>query len=133
MIIDATRQGNPVLPAKSDSARADLNYDSFLKLMLEQLKSQDPLNPVDQTESLAQLASFSNVEQGIKLNQKLDALLRQSSVAESASLIGKTVQSLVDGSSGVVAAVEVSAGGTDLILSDGKRMSLADGLRITAS
>jgi flagellar basal-body rod modification protein FlgD len=68
-----------VAKPKSDAEKATLNYDAFLKLLLEQLKSQDPTNPVDQAESLAQLASFSGLEQAIKTNQKLDALLVQSS------------------------------------------------------
>ena len=38
-----------------------LDYNSFLKLLLQQMKSQDPTQPVDQTQMLAQLASFSNV------------------------------------------------------------------------
>lgn len=130
MIINSTSTGNFAAP-KSDAEKAGLNYDAFLKLMLEQLKSQDPLNPVDQTESLAQLASFSSVEQSIKTNQKLDALLKQSAVSDAAVLIGKSVQSLSGGASGVVSAVEIRSGGTEAILSNGSRIALADGIRIT--
>lgn len=132
MIVTPPQQGNVVVPQKSDAEKAGLNYDAFLKLMLEQLKSQDPLNPVDQTQSLAQLASFSNVEQSIKTNDKLDDLLQRTSVAEAAALIGKNVQSLVTGKSGLVTAVEVTATGSKAVLSDGSRITVADGLYITA-
>jgi flagellar basal-body rod modification protein FlgD len=131
MIIGASQQSAAIQPAKSDSDKAGLNYDAFLKLMLAQLKSQDPLNPVDQTESLAQLATFTNVEQAIKLNQKLDALLVKTSATEATSLLGKTVQAIDGSAAGTVKAVETSSGGTFALLADGRRLNIADGIRIS--
>jgi flagellar basal-body rod modification protein FlgD len=133
MIVNPTVSGNPIVSQKSDAAKTGLDYDAFLKLMLQQLKSQDPLNPVDQATNLAQLASFSNVEQSIKTNDKLDDLLQRTSVAEAAALIGKNVTSLVSGKSGIVAAVEVSSSGSQAVLSDGTRIPVSEGLRIKAS
>ena len=51
------------------------DFDKFLRLMTEQLRHQDPLNPADPTEFVAQLATFSSVEQSIKSNEKLDSLI----------------------------------------------------------
>ncbi|MBL8790404.1 MAG: flagellar hook assembly protein FlgD [Rhizobiales bacterium] len=133
MIVNPTVSGNPILPKQSDATKTGLDYDAFLKLMLQQLKSQDPLNPVDQATNLAQLASFSNVEQSIKLNDKLDDLLQRTSVAEATALIGKNVQSLVSGVSGIVAAVEVSATGSQAVLANGTKIPVSEGLRIKAS
>jgi flagellar basal-body rod modification protein FlgD len=115
----------------NDADKASLNYDAFLKMLLEQLKSQDPTNPVDQTQSLAQLASFSSVEQSIKLNQKLELLLAQSGASEATSLIGKTVTSLVSDVSGIVKSVEIRPDGVSAILEDGSRLPVAQGLRIS--
>lgn len=133
MIISPLRQTPVSQSEKSDSEKAGLNYDAFLKLMLQQLKSQDPLNPVDQTQSLAQLASFTNVEQAIKLNQKLDQLVNRTSTAEATSLLGRTAQSLDGKISGTVAAVEIGSGGPVAVLSDGSRLPVSDGMRITSA
>ena len=133
MIVNPTVTGNPVVTAKSDATKTGLDYDAFLKLMLQQLKSQDPLNPVDQATNLAQLASFSNVEQGIKLNDKLNDLLQRTSVAEATALIGKNIQSLVSGASGIVAAVEVTSSGSQAVLANGTKIPVSEGIRITGS
>jgi flagellar basal-body rod modification protein FlgD len=119
-----------VQASSADAAKQSLDYDSFLKLLLQQLKSQDPTNPVDQKETLAQLATFSNVEQSIKFNQKLDQLLQQQRLGDSVSLIGKSVESLVGGSTGVVRSVEVSGGNVKLLLENGSSIDMAEGVKI---
>lgn len=96
---------NPVNPGvvtdnpldASSSAAAD--FESFLTLLTAQLRNQDPLSPLDSTEFIAQLASFSSVEQQISTNDRLDKLLDQGvngDVAAFASWIGRKV-STVDG------------------------------------
>jgi len=76
-----------------------LGKDDFLKLMLAQIKYQDPLNPMDGTAYSAQLAQFSSLEQLTNLNssvkQSVDAnyVLTQSiNNTLSANLIGKEVK-----------------------------------------
>jgi flagellar basal-body rod modification protein FlgD len=115
----------------SDAAKASLDYNAFLQLLMAQLKSQDPTDPVDQSQTLAQLASFSNVEQTIKLNDKLTTLLQQSALSQSVQLIGRNVESLVSGTAGVVAAVEIVGQDTFAVLQSGERLSVNDGLRIS--
>lgn len=96
---------NPVNPSAvvddtleaSGSAAAD--FESFLTLLTAQLRNQDPLSPLDSTEFIAQLASFSAVEQQISTNDRLDKLLEQGvngDVAAFASWIGRKV-STIDG------------------------------------
>src|SRR5437588_8211003 len=50
------------------------NEQTFLKLFVAQLKNQDPLNPQDGTQFVAQLAQFSQLEQSLQMRQDLDAL-----------------------------------------------------------
>lgn len=51
------------------------DFTTFLNLLTAQLRNQDPMNPTDSTQFVAQLAQFSNVEQAVKSNKTLDAIL----------------------------------------------------------
>jgi flagellar basal-body rod modification protein FlgD len=51
------------------------DFDDFLRLLTTQLQNQDPLNPMDSNEFTNQLVQFSQVEQQINTNQKLDSLV----------------------------------------------------------
>jgi flagellar basal-body rod modification protein FlgD len=55
-----------------------LGKDAFLKLLVEQIKNQDPLEPKDNSEFVAQLAQFSSLEQTMGINDRLDRLSVQS-------------------------------------------------------
>ncbi len=55
-------------------ATASADFSSFLSLLTAQLRNQDPLQPLDSTQFVAQLASFSTVEQLIGTNRRLDTL-----------------------------------------------------------
>jgi len=71
-----------------------LNKDDFLKLLLAQMQHQDPLNPLDNTEFLAQLSQFSQLEQTYNINQNISNLAdSQSSIRDCllSNLLGKTV------------------------------------------
>lgn len=92
---------NPVTGqrASSPSASANLGQNDFLTLMLAQLQSQDPLNPMDNGEFVAQLAQFSTVSGIEKVNTTLEGLgsgMRDFRVATAANLLGHQV--LVPGS-----------------------------------
>ena len=119
------------IEATDDTNQASINYDSFLKLLIASMKNQDPTKPNDPAETMSQLASFSSVEQGIKLNEKLESLLSISGAGQAASLIGKTVSSLDGEVTGVAKSVELGLGGPVVILDNGERLTVSDGLRIS--
>lgn len=76
-----------------------MGRDAFLKLLVAQLKHQDPLKPQDNTQFVAELAQFSSLEQTMGINERLDLLSAQSrglQNAEVVSLVGK--QATVRGS-----------------------------------
>ncbi len=57
------------------AGKSQLGKDDFLKLMIAQMKYQDPLDPLDGTEYTAQLAEFSSLEQLTNMNDKLEAAI----------------------------------------------------------
>ena len=60
--------------AAKSAASAASDFQSFLKLLTAQLRHQDPLSPLDSTQFVEQLASFSSVEQQIETNRLLEEL-----------------------------------------------------------
>jgi flagellar basal-body rod modification protein FlgD len=89
-----------------------LDQNDFLQLLVTQMTQQDPMNPMKDTEFIAQMASFSALEQSKEMQQDM-ALL------QATDLIGRTV-SLEDDSgtqtSGTVSGVEVESGAPKIIV-----------------
>ena len=106
---------NPDGTVKSTNSFSDKN--SFLLLLVNELRNQDPTSPTDEKQTLSQLAQFSQLEQIQNLNTTLSATSGFSQVAQSAALIGKTISTATDtdaGVSGVVSSVSLSGGTTYL-------------------
>ncbi|KQV43874.1 MULTISPECIES: flagellar hook assembly protein FlgD [unclassified Rhizobium] len=114
----------------TDAANASLNYDSFLKLLVAQMKNQDPTNPMSSSEQIAQLATFSQVEQTIKTNTNLESLLQRTSLSEANSAIGKTVTSADGKTTGVVKEVTLYSDGIVATLDTGKTLVIGPGVKI---
>jgi flagellar basal-body rod modification protein FlgD len=71
-----------------------IGKDEFLKMLIAQLKNQDPLNPLDGTAFTAQLAQFSSLEQLQNINTQLSAFTKQQqslNSSQAVTLIGKEV------------------------------------------
>ncbi len=66
--------GSNAQSAITQAAGGAMGKDQFVKLLVTEMKNQDPLNPMDGKELAAQLAQFSSVEQLINVNTKLDNL-----------------------------------------------------------
>ncbi len=101
--------------ATANNSTTDKNQ--FLLLLVNELQNQDPTQPTDEKETLSQLAQFSQLEQIQNLNTTLTANSGFANVAQSATLIGKTVSTATDtatGMSGVVSSVSLSNGKTYL-------------------
>ncbi|HTO32841.1 MAG TPA: flagellar hook assembly protein FlgD [Pararhizobium sp.] len=116
--------------ASNASASASLNYDSFLKLLVAQMKNQDPTEPMDSTQQIAQLATFSQVEQTIKTNTNLESLLQRTSLSEANAVIGKTVTSADGKTTGVVKEVKLYSDGIIAVLDNKEEMVIGPGVTI---
>jgi flagellar basal-body rod modification protein FlgD len=98
----STAIGSTSAPNAAVAAAANKNIlgkDDFLKLLIQQLKYQDPLNPMDGSQYAAQLAQFSSVEQLQNINTSLQTsidanytLSQSVNNTMAASLIGKDVK-----------------------------------------
>jgi flagellar basal-body rod modification protein FlgD len=115
---------------KTAQQKATLNYDNFLQLLIAQMKNQDPTDPVDASEQMSQLASFSQVEQTIQTNTKLDTLLASSSLTQAGSYIGKYMTSADGTTKGTVASVKVYSDGIIATTTDGKSILVQAGITL---
>jgi flagellar basal-body rod modification protein FlgD len=103
--VQATQNSNQNGAAKA-LADKTVTQDDFLRLLIVQLQNQDPLQPMDNQEFAAQLATFNSLSQLIEINDKLGAMQNgQGSMSQynAAALIGK----------------EISAAGNQISLSSG--------------
>lgn len=127
---------NSETTSDTSAAVAATDFETFLTLLTAQLRNQDPLQPIDSTEFVAQLASFSAVEQQIETNAKLDdiaGLLTESRFDTAVELIGKDVESEVskvhyDGQSDILLGAEPPADATSgtLTISDSSGLEVAE-------
>jgi flagellar basal-body rod modification protein FlgD len=79
----------------SDSSvprNAGIAQEDFLRILLAQLRFQDPLKPVDNQQFVAQLAQFSALEINRQQSEKIDQLLTIQAADQSVALIGKSVE-----------------------------------------
>lgn len=90
---------------KKAQSNSEVSSDEFINLLVTQLKNQDPLNPMGNEEFAVQLAQFSQLEQLVSINGKLDGSSDSSSLA---SYLGQEV--VLPGSS-----VDVEAGDGGLV------------------
>jgi len=96
--------------------------DTFLKLLVAQMRNQDPSSPMDNQAFVTQLAQFNSVEQMLNIKQAITAELGAQQSAEGVALIGKTVAYVVPGvgtqkgtpGQGVVTGVSLAGGNVQL-------------------
>ncbi|GAA4871598.1 hypothetical protein GCM10023310_59010 [Paenibacillus vulneris] len=72
-----------------ENKKNDLGKDEFLKILIAQLKNQDPSQPLQDKEFIAQMAQFTSVEQLTNMSNEMK-LLRQS-LGFASGLIGKSI------------------------------------------
>lgn len=110
---NTTAPGTTGTTAAPKAAGPILGKDDFLKLLVGQLKNQNPMEPSSDTDFIAQMAQFSQLEQTTNMAKVNSELVAQQSGARAVSLLGRTVTyPASDGvsTSGVVEKVEWSDG-----------------------
>ncbi len=74
--------------AAGDRKAITENFDTFLTLLTTQLKNQNPLDPLDTNQFTQQLVQFTQVEQALKANENLEALLQLSAASVITGAVG---------------------------------------------
>ncbi len=108
-------QNSGSVAQKATSAKDSLamGKDQFMKLLVAQLRYQDPMKPVENTEFVTQLAQLNAVEQMTLVNQTLKELVELEGLSRASGLIGRKVEATgSDGQTlqGVVSEVKVLDG-----------------------
>jgi flagellar basal-body rod modification protein FlgD len=92
MSVSGTNSATNTTTANSlTTTSSTIDKDAFLKLLVTQLKYQDPLDPQDPSEFVSQLAQFSSLEQLTNMSSSLDTLATKTTSAQWVSAIGKKV------------------------------------------
>ncbi|PCJ57686.1 MAG: flagellar hook capping protein [Candidatus Hydrogenedentota bacterium] len=129
----ASSENGSTQPARD--VNDELGKDAFLRLLVLQLQNQDPLDPVDNSDMLAQLAQFSALEGQNNLNEsfvKLSGNIDQLNFISASQLLGKTVKGVDlngDLRTGLVEGVHLD-GSIVLLTVDGELMSMTGILSI---
>jgi flagellar basal-body rod modification protein FlgD len=80
---------------KDGSMKNELGRDAFLKLLVTELRHQDPTQPKNDREFIAQMAQFSSLEQMSNINSAIQNLNRSAKAGEAYSLLGKKVDAFI--------------------------------------
>ena len=120
--------------AFASAASQTLSEQDFLNLLVTQMTSQDPMNPMTNQDMLSQMVQFSTLQGNTSMQSTLADVRSHQVFSDANSLIGKQVNLLTDASGdtaqGVVSGVDVSSG-TPQIVVNGHSYDLAKVLTIT--
>jgi flagellar basal-body rod modification protein FlgD len=111
-----------------------LGQDDFLKLLITQLTSQDPLSPKSDSDFIAQMATFSSLEQAKATQIEIAHLRADQQISSAQALLGRTVTIQTNEAttvSGLVSAVQIEAGTPKLVV-DGQAYPLDRVQSVTA-
>ncbi|HEY9154074.1 MAG TPA: flagellar hook capping FlgD N-terminal domain-containing protein [Opitutaceae bacterium] len=136
MTVSAT---NPVATTTSagftptTSSSKQLTQQDFLKLLSTQMQNQDPMQPMDDSQFMAQMAQFSTLQATTTMSTSMAALQAHSDLATASSLVGKKV-TITNETAGVVTGtvtgVDASSGNAQVVIG-GKSYSLSDITNVT--
>ena len=106
--------GSSVNSTASETSRTTLSQNDFIKLFMTELTFQDPLEPINNREFLAQMAQFTNLEQTRLINENISNLVSVNATLQSLSIIGKQVEAVTNSGAsitGTVSAVNFTSEG----------------------
>lgn len=140
-LADITAQTNATVHARNTTSRGfdSVSTEDFLGLMIEELRSQDPLEPKDNQQLLQQMSSIRQMEQSATLTKTLESLANEQRFGTTSGLIGNYVLGTVRDSAGLptdidglVIGVSFEGNGNAILnLHDGRRLPAKDVREVT--
>jgi flagellar basal-body rod modification protein FlgD len=98
-----------------------LDQEDFLKLLIAQMSSQDPMNPMSNEDFIAQMAQFSTLQETQTMGSNIAQLRSEQQLLQAYALLGKTVALQADDSttvSGVVSGVRMTNGAPQIVVDE---------------
>jgi flagellar basal-body rod modification protein FlgD len=138
MQVDPTNSATTASTTDDVSSRIPvqtLGQQDFLKLLVAQMTSQDPMNPQTDTQFIAQMAQFSSLEQAKSMQADISKLRNDQELTQANALIGKAVSLQVNSdltTQGIVSAVQIEAGTPKLIV-NGQKFDLDQVVTVSPS
>lgn len=130
-VTSSTAASTASTSSSSSAMSASLDYDNFLQLLIAQMENQDPTDPMDASEQVAQLATFSQVEQSIQTNTYLESLIASNALNIAASYIGKTITSADGETTGVIASVDINSDSIVATTTEGDEITIDVGVTVS--
>lgn len=142
--MEISQTSNSAPPAQKTSSAASaaattkpkstqLDYDAFLKLLIAQMQNQDPLEPMNSSDYVAQLATFSQVEQSVQSNSRLAELLTATRMTQAEALIGRTLTTADGAVSGTVVSTKLDSGGIVAVLDGNREVRIQEGVTFSGA
>jgi flagellar basal-body rod modification protein FlgD len=121
-IISASDPSAPASSSQAINASASLGQNDFLKLLVAQLKYQDPMKPTDSSQFMGEMAQFSTVQGVTSMGTTMEGMSHANDVSQAIALIGKEIRyKALDGTigSGTVTSAETDNGAVTLQIAAG--------------
>jgi flagellar basal-body rod modification protein FlgD len=118
MVTAAAETGVTQAATHNEQTSLGLGRDAFLQLLITQIQTQDPLEPLSAREFVAQLAQFSTVEQLQAANLQLAILHQVEATSQALALIGRSISTADGKTAGLVSAVVFTDGQPKLVVGD---------------
>jgi flagellar basal-body rod modification protein FlgD len=106
------------LAMQKNTGKQMLGADDFMKLLTTQLTSQDPMNPMKDTEFISQMANFTSLEQMRTLSKSFDSFTTDQKLAVAPSYLGRqvTVTDAAGDTTGIVEAIKLKDGQPAIVI-----------------
>jgi len=106
------------LSMQSNAGKQMLGADDFMKLLTTQLTSQDPMNPMKDTEFISQMANFTSLEQMRTLSKSFETFTTDQKLASAPSYLGRqvTITDVTGDVTGIVEAIKLKDGKPAIVI-----------------
>ena len=114
---------NNMLKAQKRFKRSSLGKNDFLKLLVTELRHQDPTSPMKDRDFMAQMAQFSSLEQMKNMTEAMNSMNIHNTLQTASSLLGRTITTKDNTFNGTIDAVKVINNET-VLFSEGRAVRM---------